>query len=228
MIAFCSLALFPSPPFFAYLSAPPAPGMSLICPIGMIQRLGAVLSLLLGAPRLFLLERRSWFPRAHGLRLVTSAPFPLSLDCLLCFPLPIIVSDASLGYRKITIPPTSELIFADAYMELHVRNVLVEGKLRMGSETCKLYSKILIHFDVRLASPCSFPFPSPLFSLLFLLMRRVAWETQMRFSLKWVRKVSAVLLAVPSRSMASSSSPPGPVSPRQRKLVRMSSFCNGL
>jgi len=50
------------------------------------------------------------------------------------------------GFNKITIPAGSELIFADAPMQLRVRNVLVQGAFRMGSPTCRLFSNIVINF----------------------------------------------------------------------------------
>eukprot|EP01125_Pyxidicula_operculata_P020153 TRINITY_DN7392_c0_g1_i1.p1 TRINITY_DN7392_c0_g1~~TRINITY_DN7392_c0_g1_i1.p1 ORF type:complete len:1411 (+),score=306.06 TRINITY_DN7392_c0_g1_i1:3-4235(+) len=50
-------------------------------------------------------------------------------------------------YKKITIPATSELIFSDANIELHIKTMVVNGKLRIGSPQCRLYSQVKIVFE---------------------------------------------------------------------------------
>lgn len=61
----------------------------------------------------------------------------------------VLISSCSLQdavYAHITVPATSELIFADAPISLRIRSLLVEGKLIIGSETCRLNSLITITF----------------------------------------------------------------------------------
>ena len=50
-------------------------------------------------------------------------------------------------YGTIVVPSTSELIFDDSPLSLTFSNIQVDGALRMGSETCRLYSKIELTFD---------------------------------------------------------------------------------
>ncbi|KAJ8606766.1 hypothetical protein CTAYLR_009564 [Chrysophaeum taylorii] len=45
---------------------------------------------------------------------------------------------------KITIPASSELIFADEDIELNAKGISVEGALRVGSESCRMRSSITI------------------------------------------------------------------------------------
>eukprot|EP00004_Rigifila_ramosa_P004839 TRINITY_DN152_c0_g2_i4.p1 TRINITY_DN152_c0_g2~~TRINITY_DN152_c0_g2_i4.p1 ORF type:complete len:1231 (+),score=275.22 TRINITY_DN152_c0_g2_i4:31-3693(+) len=61
----------------------------------------------------------------------------------------ILVSGCSFlpeGYSSITIPATSELIFNNHDISLTTPSIYVQGALRMGSETCRLSSKITITF----------------------------------------------------------------------------------
>lgn len=51
-----------------------------------------------------------------------------------------------LPYASITVPATSELVFADAAISLNVGFIQVSGALRIGSPTCKLFSQITITF----------------------------------------------------------------------------------
>jgi len=54
------------------------------------------------------------------------------------------VSSEANPYGIITIPDTSELIFADDDISVHAFGFRVEGKMKLGSETCRLHSKINI------------------------------------------------------------------------------------
>ncbi len=47
---------------------------------------------------------------------------------------------ATTSFIEITVPESSELIFADAAIELRVRTIRVNGVMRMGSPTCRLFS----------------------------------------------------------------------------------------
>ena len=49
-------------------------------------------------------------------------------------------------YDKIVVPASSELIFHDANITLHLRALVVHGKLRIGSPTCRLQGPIRIIF----------------------------------------------------------------------------------
>ncbi|GBG34875.1 G8 domain-containing protein DDB_G0286897 [Hondaea fermentalgiana] len=61
-------------------------------------------------------------------------------------------------YGKITIPASSELIFADEDIFFNTTGMQVEGKLTLGSESCRLHSDIVItlHGD----RPDSLPAPA--------------------------------------------------------------------
>jgi hypothetical protein len=52
--------------------------------------------------------------------------------------------DTSTIFGIITIPSTSELIFADAVINIQTTGIVVQGALRMGSTTCRLRNKISI------------------------------------------------------------------------------------
>lgn len=57
------------------------------------------------------------------------------------------------GYRQITIPETSELIFADAPIFLRAQKILVRGKLLIGSMKCPIHSPVTITlFDEKLGA----------------------------------------------------------------------------
>eukprot|EP01112_Ceratiomyxa_fruticulosa_P020896 TRINITY_DN7244_c0_g2_i1.p1 TRINITY_DN7244_c0_g2~~TRINITY_DN7244_c0_g2_i1.p1 ORF type:complete len:1528 (+),score=332.39 TRINITY_DN7244_c0_g2_i1:272-4855(+) len=61
----------------------------------------------------------------------------------------VLISSCSLQsgtYQRIYIPSTSSLIFDDAPITLNVRDIYVEGKLQIGSPTCRLFSEITITF----------------------------------------------------------------------------------
>jgi hypothetical protein len=47
-------------------------------------------------------------------------------------------------YEKIVVPASSELIFSDAPINLKVKAIKVDGHLRIGSPTCRIYSDITI------------------------------------------------------------------------------------
>ncbi len=47
-------------------------------------------------------------------------------------------------YEKIVVPSSSELIFSDAPITLNVKAIKVDGHLRLGSPTCRLFSDITI------------------------------------------------------------------------------------
>ena len=49
-------------------------------------------------------------------------------------------------FEKIEVPATSELVFADEEISLSVKALLVKGKLRIGSETCRLQGPIKVVF----------------------------------------------------------------------------------
>ena len=72
----------------------------------------------------------------------TSISIPAGLNVLIssCSLLPNFV------YYRIHVPPTSQLIFADANINLRVRNMFVEGNLFIGSPTCRLNANINIEF----------------------------------------------------------------------------------
>lgn len=55
-------------------------------------------------------------------------------------------SFSAIPYAEIVVPEGSELIFADAPIELNVGTIWVHGALRMGSSTCRLYSNIKLTF----------------------------------------------------------------------------------
>lgn len=61
----------------------------------------------------------------------------------------VLISSCSLSntvYQKIVIPVGTELIFADAPINMRVRNILVQGKLSIGSPTCRLNAPVNITF----------------------------------------------------------------------------------
>jgi hypothetical protein len=62
----------------------------------------------------------------------------------------ILVTSCSLTqgavYQSIVVPESSSLIFADAPIRMRLRNLLVQGKLLLGSPSCRLKSKIIIEF----------------------------------------------------------------------------------
>eukprot|EP01133_Synstelium_polycarpum_P013899 gene13899-16398_t len=62
----------------------------------------------------------------------------------------VLVSSCSLVkdavYSRIYVPPTSELVFNDVDMTLHVQDLYIEGKLWMGSAKCRLNAHIEIIF----------------------------------------------------------------------------------
>ncbi|EGC32074.1 hypothetical protein DICPUDRAFT_82065 [Dictyostelium purpureum] len=62
----------------------------------------------------------------------------------------VLISPCSISqteiYQKITIPETSELVFADASMEMHVKDIYVLGKFTMGTTKCRYNAKINIVF----------------------------------------------------------------------------------
>jgi len=49
--------------------------------------------------------------------------------------------------RKLHVPATSELVFADEPATFHVTDIMVDGALRLGSATCRLESAIRFEFD---------------------------------------------------------------------------------
>ncbi len=53
---------------------------------------------------------------------------------------------AAAPYGVITIPAGSELVFEDFDIELHAREIRVNGALYIGSDTCRLYSHIRLVF----------------------------------------------------------------------------------
>eukprot|EP01132_Coremiostelium_polycephalum_P000649 gene649-803_t len=62
----------------------------------------------------------------------------------------VLVSSCSMSstlvYQKIIIPESSELIFSDADITINVRDIMVNGKLTIGTPTCRYNSKIYIIF----------------------------------------------------------------------------------
>jgi hypothetical protein len=65
--------------------------------------------------------------------------------------LSVLISSCSLlptsfVYNRIHVPATSKLIFADANINMRVRNIFVEGELHMGGPACRLNAKINIEF----------------------------------------------------------------------------------
>lgn len=49
--------------------------------------------------------------------------------------------------RRLYVPATSELVFADEPATIHVTDLVVDGALRLGSATCRLESAIQVEFD---------------------------------------------------------------------------------
>ncbi|KAK5580096.1 hypothetical protein RB653_000109 [Dictyostelium firmibasis] len=62
----------------------------------------------------------------------------------------VLISPCSISqtetYKKITIPATSELVFSDSSMTMHVQDIYVQGKLTMGTSTCRYNANINIIF----------------------------------------------------------------------------------
>ncbi|KYQ92567.1 hypothetical protein DLAC_06555 [Tieghemostelium lacteum] len=58
---------------------------------------------------------------------------------------PCSISQTSI-YTKITIPATSQLIFADASMNMMVKDIYVQGQLIMGTKTCRYNANINLTF----------------------------------------------------------------------------------
>eukprot|EP00040_Diaphanoeca_grandis_P024470 m.134453 g.134453 ORF g.134453 m.134453 type:complete len:1710 (+) comp29740_c0_seq1:166-5295(+) len=56
------------------------------------------------------------------------------------------ISTESSPYRIIVVPSTSELIFADESITLHVKEMRVMGKFRVGAAACRVQGPILIGF----------------------------------------------------------------------------------
>jgi len=58
----------------------------------------------------------------------------------------VLISSCSLKnkYKTITVPESSQLIFSDANINLRVSSIYVYGKLRVGSPTCRIRSKVTI------------------------------------------------------------------------------------
>eukprot|EP00466_Bigelowiella_natans_P015193 jgi/Bigna1/126502/aug1.2_g1210 len=58
----------------------------------------------------------------------------------------VLISSCSLKnkYKTITVPESSQLIFSDANTNLRVSSIYVYGKLRVGSPTCRIRSKVTI------------------------------------------------------------------------------------
>ena len=54
--------------------------------------------------------------------------------------------DVNGWFRNILVPASSELVFADEPMTLRVRTLLVKGKLRVGSPTCRMQGPIKVQF----------------------------------------------------------------------------------
>eukprot|EP01100_Stratorugosa_tubuloviscum_P000897 TRINITY_DN119_c1_g4_i1.p1 TRINITY_DN119_c1_g4~~TRINITY_DN119_c1_g4_i1.p1 ORF type:complete len:1171 (-),score=592.90 TRINITY_DN119_c1_g4_i1:114-3626(-) len=50
-------------------------------------------------------------------------------------------------FGNIIIPAGSELIFADRPVNIRIRNIFVAGRLRIGSETCRIQNQITITID---------------------------------------------------------------------------------
>lgn len=79
-----------------------------------------------------------------------SVPSPVMAQIVLPANTKVLVTSCSFNpndiYNLISIPPTSELIFDDAPITLNVRNIYVQGQLRIGSPTCRLYSNLTITF----------------------------------------------------------------------------------
>eukprot|EP01132_Coremiostelium_polycephalum_P000408 gene408-516_t len=63
----------------------------------------------------------------------------------------VLVSSCSMSstqiYQKIVIPATSELIFMDSDMTINVRDIMVNGKLIIGTPLCRYNGKINIIFN---------------------------------------------------------------------------------
>jgi len=49
-------------------------------------------------------------------------------------------------YEKIIVPSSSQLIFANAPINLNVKNIFVQGKLNAGSPRCRINAPIKITF----------------------------------------------------------------------------------
>ncbi|KAM9977778.1 hypothetical protein ACTFIR_011650 [Dictyostelium discoideum] len=62
----------------------------------------------------------------------------------------VLISPCSISqtevYKKITIPPTSELVFSDSPMTINVQDIYVQGKLTMGTNTCRYNANINVIF----------------------------------------------------------------------------------
>ncbi|EFA85560.1 hypothetical protein PPL_01519 [Heterostelium album PN500] len=56
------------------------------------------------------------------------------------------ISDSSVIFNKIIVPPTSELIFSDSPIQLNIKDLYVQGKLLIGSKDCRIHSNIQITF----------------------------------------------------------------------------------
>ncbi|KAK5578897.1 hypothetical protein RB653_008572 [Dictyostelium firmibasis] len=63
----------------------------------------------------------------------------------------VLISPCSINqtgiYQKITIPPTSELIFADANFTMNIQDIYVQGKFIMGTNKCRYNANINIIFN---------------------------------------------------------------------------------
>ncbi|EFA75934.1 hypothetical protein PPL_10508 [Heterostelium album PN500] len=62
----------------------------------------------------------------------------------------VLISPCSISqteiYQRITIPPTSELVFADSDFTMNVKDILVQGKFIMGTTKCRYNANINIIF----------------------------------------------------------------------------------
>lgn len=63
----------------------------------------------------------------------------------------VLVSGCSFGataptFGAITIPPSSQLIVADADLTWTVASIVVNGSLRVGSPTCRLNANVVFTF----------------------------------------------------------------------------------
>jgi hypothetical protein len=81
-----------------------------------------------------------------------SAGVPSPNDAVITLPADskVLISSCSLVqgaiYNKIVVPSGSELVFNDADIQINVKAILVQGKLSIGSPTCRLFSRIKITF----------------------------------------------------------------------------------
>ncbi|KAN0024762.1 hypothetical protein ACTFIV_009171 [Dictyostelium citrinum] len=62
----------------------------------------------------------------------------------------VLISPCSISqteiYKKIIIPPTSELVFADSDLTMNIQDIYVQGKFIMGSKTCRYNANINLIF----------------------------------------------------------------------------------